>query len=212
MSFGLFVFVFVVMFFIIVSAFYWICVNCESIKCIAICFLTFCIVIFTLLLNFSWYDDPESAPTFIIEKNLLKNLKKQEEYKEQLEKLSILNNSEIKKELTEEIENNLNNEKDNFRRFYYELKQREVDKQKKELYRNLKNLISPELQQWISVNNLLLPYSKIEKDNNDELNDKTEKWNPAQELLISYIKECELTVFEAEKVQDFIRNEIKAKR
>ena len=74
------------------------------------------------------------------------------------------------------------------------------------------NLISPELQQWISVNNLLLPYSKTEKDNNDELNDKTEKWNPAQELLISYIKECELTVFEAEKVQDFIRNEIKVKR
>lgn len=257
MSFGLFVGVFVVMFYIIVIAFYWICVN-KSIKCSAICFLTFCIVIFTLLLNFSWYDDPESAPTFIIEKNLLKNLKKQEEYKEQLEKLSILNNSEIKKELTEEIENNLNNEKDNFRRFYYELKQREVDKQKKELYRNLIyrnlkkndvleeldnfdgikitdkktgtlermdagdcgkeeveekiNLISPELQQWISVNNLLLPYSKIEKDNNDELNDKTEKWNPAQELLISYIKECELTVFEAEKVQDFIRNEIKAKR
>ena len=177
MSFGLFVGVFVVMFYIIVIAFYWICVN-KSIKCSAICFLTFCIVIFTLLLNFSWYDDPESAPTFIIEKNLLKNLKKQEEYKEHLEKLSILNNSEIKKEL----------------------------------YRNLKNLISPELQQWISVNNLLLPYSKIEKDNNDELNDKTEKWNPAQELLISYIKECELTVFEAEKVQDFIRNEIKAKR
>lgn len=74
------------------------------------------------------------------------------------------------------------------------------------------NLISPELQQWISVNNLLLPYSKIEKDNNDELNDKTEKWNPTQEILIEYIKECELTVFEAEKVHDFIRNEIKAKR
>lgn len=74
------------------------------------------------------------------------------------------------------------------------------------------NLILPKLKQWISVNNLLLPCSKIEKVNNDELNDKTEKWNPAQELLISYIKECELTVFEAEKVQDFIRNEIKAKR
>ena len=123
MSFGLFVCVFVVMFFIIVIAFYWICEN-ASIKCIAVCFLTFYIVIFTLLLNSSWYDNPESAPTFIIEKNLLKNLKKQEEYKEQLEKLSILNNSETKKELTEEIENNLNNEKDNFRRFYYELKQR----------------------------------------------------------------------------------------
>ena len=51
-----------------------------------------------------------------------------------------MNNSETKKELTEEIENNLNNEKDNFRRFYYELKQREVDKQKKELYRNLKKI------------------------------------------------------------------------
>ena len=54
--------------------------------------------------------------------------------------------------------------------------------------------------------------SKIGKINNDELNDKTEKWNPAQELLISYIKECELSVFEVEKVHDFIRNEIKAKR
>lgn len=67
------------------------------------------------------------------------------------------------------------------------------------------NLISPELQQWISV-------KKIEKDDNDELNDKTEKWNPAQELLISYIKECDLNVFEVEKIQDFIRNEIIAKR
>lgn len=74
------------------------------------------------------------------------------------------------------------------------------------------NLISPELQQWISVNNLLLPYSKIEKNNNNELNDKTEKWNPAQELLISYIRECDLTVFEVEKIQDFIRKEIKAKK
>ena len=130
------------MFFMIVIplALYWIFDKNESIgvKCSAICFLTFFIVIFTLLLNSVWYDNPESAPTFIIEKNLLKNLKKQEEYKEQLEKLSILNNSETKKELTEEIENNLNNEKDNFRRFYYELKHREIDKQKKELYRNLK--------------------------------------------------------------------------
>ena len=74
------------------------------------------------------------------------------------------------------------------------------------------NLISPKLKQRISVNNLLLPCSKIEKDNNDELNDKTEKWNPAQELLISYIRECDLTVFEVEKIQGFIRNEIKAKR
>lgn len=74
------------------------------------------------------------------------------------------------------------------------------------------NLISPKLKQWISVNNLLLPCSKIEKVNNDELNDKTEKWNPAQEILIEYIKECDLNVFEVEKIQDFIRNEIKAKR
>lgn len=74
------------------------------------------------------------------------------------------------------------------------------------------NLISPKLKQWISVNNLLLPSSKIEKDDNDELNDKTEKWNPAQEFLISYIKECDLNVFEVEKIQGFIRNEIKAKR
>ena len=74
------------------------------------------------------------------------------------------------------------------------------------------NLISPKLKQWISVNNLLLPCSKIEKVNNDELTLETQKWNPAQELLISYIKECELTVFEVEKVQDFIRNEIKAKK
>jgi len=142
---GLFQFVvgyFVVVFFMLVIpyAFYCIFEKNESIgvKCSAICFLTFFIVIFTLLLNSSWYDNPKSAPTFIIERNLLKNLKKQEEYKEQLEKLSILNDSETKKELTEEIENKLNNEESNFRSFYYELKQREVDKQKKELYRNLK--------------------------------------------------------------------------
>lgn len=53
---------------------------------------------------------------------------------------------------------------------------------------------------------------ECKKREEDELDDKTEKWNPAQELLISYIKECELTVFEVEKVYDFIRNEIKAKR
>ena len=50
------------------------------------------------------------------------------------------------------------------------------------------------------------------KTNNDELTLETQKWNPAQEILIEYIKECELTVFEAEKVHDFIRNEIKSKR
>lgn len=53
---------------------------------------------------------------------------------------------------------------------------------------------------------------QAEKANNDELTLEIQKWNPAQEFLISYIKECELTVFEVEKVQDFIRNEIKAKR
>lgn len=74
------------------------------------------------------------------------------------------------------------------------------------------NLISPKLKQWISVNNLLLPNSKIEKDNNDELTLESQKWNPAHELLISYIRKCDLTVFEVEKVHDFIRNEIKAKR
>ena len=74
------------------------------------------------------------------------------------------------------------------------------------------NLISPKLKQWISVNNLLLPCSKIKKDDNDEINNKTEKWNPAQDLLISYIKECDLNVFEVEKIQDFIRKEIKAKK
>ena len=140
--FQFFVGYFVVVFFMLLipCCLYWIFDKNESIgvKCSAICFLTFFIVIFTLLLNSFWYDNPESAPTFIIEKNLLKNLKKQEEYKEQLEKLSILNDSETKKELTEEIENKLNNEESNFKSFYYELKQREVAKQKKELYRNLK--------------------------------------------------------------------------
>ena len=133
---------FVVVFFLLLipCCLYWIFDKNESIgvKCSAICFLTFFIVIFTLLLNSFWYDNPKSAPTFIIEKNLLKNLKKQEEYKEQLEKLSILNDSEIKSELAEEIENNLNNEESNFKSFYYELKPREIEKQKKELYRKLK--------------------------------------------------------------------------
>lgn len=49
------------------------------------------------------------------------------------------------------------------------------------------------------------------KEENEKLIE-TQKWNPAQEILIEYIKECELTVFEAEKVHDFIRNEIKVKR
>lgn len=91
-----------------------------------------------ITLNLVWNEEPCEAPHYILEKNILKSQKKIEEYKEQLEKLSILNDSETKKELTEEIENNLNNEKDNFRSFFYELKLREVEKQKKELYRNLK--------------------------------------------------------------------------
>ena len=42
----------------------------------------------------------------------------------------------------------------------------------------------------------------------NELDLKIQKWNPAQEILIEYIKECDLNVFEVEKIQDFIRNEI----
>lgn len=77
-------------------------------------------------------------PTFIVEKQLLKSQKKQEKYKEQLKRLSILNDSEAKSELVEEIENKLIHEEFNSRRFYYELKQKKIDKQKKELYRSLK--------------------------------------------------------------------------
>lgn len=77
-------------------------------------------------------------PTFIVEKRLLKSQKKQEKYKGQLKRLSILNDSEAKSELVKEIENNLIHEEFNSRRFYYELKQKKIDKQKKELYRNLK--------------------------------------------------------------------------
>ena len=77
-------------------------------------------------------------PTFIVEKQLLKSQKKQEKYKEQLKRLSILNDSEAKSELVEEIENKLIHEEFNSRRFYYKLKQKKIDKQKKELYRNLK--------------------------------------------------------------------------
>lgn len=77
-------------------------------------------------------------PTFIVEKQLLKSQKKQEKYKEQLKRLSILNDSEAKSELIEEIENKLIHEEFNSSRFYYELKQKKIDKQKKELYRSLK--------------------------------------------------------------------------
>ena len=112
----------------------------EKIKVYLIdCFWSiFLIGMLLITLNLVWNEEPCEAPHYILEKNILKSQKKIEEYKEQLEKLSILNDSETKKELTEEIENNLNNEKDNFRSFFYELKLREVEKQKKELYRNLK--------------------------------------------------------------------------
>lgn len=70
---------FVVVFFILLIPYSLYCIfdKNESIgvKCSAICFLTFFIVIFILLLNSFWYDNPKSAPTFIIEKNLRKNLK-----------------------------------------------------------------------------------------------------------------------------------------
>lgn len=112
----------------------------EKIKVYLIdCFWSiFLIGMLLITLNLVWNEEPCEAPHYILEKNILKSQKKIEEYKEQLERLSILNDSEIKKKLTEEIENNLNNEEDNFRSFYYELKQREVDKQKKELYIDLK--------------------------------------------------------------------------
>ena len=99
-----------------------------------------------------------------------------------------------------------------FKDIFYSIERMDTGDCGKEEVEKKINLISPKLKQWISVNNLLLPCSKIEKVNNDELTLETQKWNPAQELLISYIKECELTVFEVEKVQDFIRNEIKAKK
>ena len=107
-------------------------------------------------------------PTFIVEKQLLKSQKKQEKYKEQLKRLSILNDSEAKSELVEEIEDKLIHEEFNSERFYYELKQREVDKQKKELYRKLKK------------NDVL-----EEPDNFDgiKITDKrTESWNKSKKI------------------------------
>lgn len=95
-----------------------------------------------------------------------------------------------------------------FKDIFYSIERMDTGDCGKEEVEEKINLISPKLKQWISVNNLLLPCSKIEKGNNDELNDKTEKWNPAQEILIEYIKECDLNVLEAEKISDFIRNEI----
>ena len=100
--------------------------------CILTAFLTVIIVTFFI------YGSIYKKPTFIVEKQLLKSQKKQEKYKEQLKRLSILNDSETKNELIEEIENKLIHEEFNSRRFYYELKQKKIDKQKKELYRKLK--------------------------------------------------------------------------
>lgn len=100
--------------------------------CILTAFLTVIIVTFFI------YGIIYKKPTFIVEKQLLKSQKKQEKYKEQLKRLSILNDSETKNELIEEIENKLIHEEFNSRRFYYELKQKKIDKQKKELYRKLK--------------------------------------------------------------------------
>ena len=82
---------------------------------------------------------------------------------------------------------------------------------KEEVEKKIK-LISPKLIHWIFKNRLRSLSSQVEKTNNDELTLETQKWNPAQEILIEYIKECDLNVFEVEKIQDFIRNEIKAKR
>lgn len=45
-----------------------------------------------------------------------------------------------------------------------------------------------------------------------EENIQVEKWNPCQDALNAYIKQCDLNVFEIEKVLNFIRNEIIAKR
>lgn len=78
---------------------------------------------------------------------------------------------------------------------------------KEEVEKKIK-LISPKLIHWIFKNRLRSLSSQVEKTNNDELTLETQKWNPAQEILIEYIKECDLNVFEVEKIQDFIRNEI----
>jgi len=95
------------------------------------------LLIVILFFYFFYYFIYENL-TFIVEKRLLKSQKKQEKYKGQLKRLSILNDSEAKSELVEEIENKLIHEEFNSRRFYYELKQKKIDKQKKELYRSLK--------------------------------------------------------------------------
>ena len=100
------------------------------------CIITAFLIV--MIVTFFIYGIIYKKPTFIVEKRLLKSQKKQEKYKGQLKRLSILNDSEAKSELIEEIENKLIHEEFNSKRFYNELKQREVDKQKKELYRKLK--------------------------------------------------------------------------
>lgn len=104
------------------------------------CFFTAFLTVMIVLpcCYFFIYGIIYKKPTFIVEKQLLKSQKKQEKYKEQLKRLSILNDSEAKSVLVEEIENKLIHEEFNSTRFYYELKQKKIDKQKKELYRNLK--------------------------------------------------------------------------
>lgn len=92
------------------------------------------IIMIIFFLSLIIYDES----TFIVEKRLLKSQKKQEKYKEQLERLSILNDSEAKNELVEEIEVKLIKEESNSEGFNYKLKQKKIGKQKKELYRILK--------------------------------------------------------------------------
>ena len=99
-------------------------------------FIAFLLIVIPFF-YFFYYFSYENL-TFIVEKRLLKSQKKQEKYKGQLKRLSILNDSEAKSELIEEIENKLIHEEFNSKRFYNELKQKKIDKQKKELYRKLK--------------------------------------------------------------------------
>lgn len=96
--------------------------------------LTCMFVLIFIFLSLIIYDES----TFIVEKRLLKSQKKQEKYKEQLKRLSILNDSEAKNELVEEIEVKLIIEESNSEGFNYKLKQKKIGKQKKELYRILK--------------------------------------------------------------------------
>ena len=77
----------------------------EKIKVYLIdCFWSiFLIGMLLVTLNLVWNEEPCEAPHYILEKNILKSQKKIEEYKEQLERLSILNDSEIKKNLQKKL-------------------------------------------------------------------------------------------------------------